>query len=502
MNSRRNFLKNIALTAGAASIIPFQQTTASVLDLSVEEAGSIDDLKSVLVTGKVVARGKGIANVVVSDGYQVAKTDATGRYSFQSAFQAQFVFISLPAGYMIEKQRNGSADFYKKIEKQKNTYSHNFVLEPTKESDHKHHFIVWADPQIQKEEEAELLLSETVPDTIETIKQLNSAHVFGVGCGDLIWDQHQLSAKYNQAVQQTNIPFFQVFGNHDADLEQRSDEKSATTFSAMYGPQYYSFNRGLVHYVVLNDVFFIGKEKEYIGYITENQLAWLEQDLQVVPKGSTVVVFQHIPSFTRHFERYPEEKSLGAMVSNRKYLYKLLEPYQAHLMSGHTHFNENVILAENLYEHCHGTVCGAWWSGPICQDGTPSGYGVYQVEGNDISWYYKGTGLSKEIQFRVYKKGEHPDYPSNWSVNIWNWDEHWKAIWLEDGVEKGALVQVRAKDPLSMQLHEGPKLPVKRKWVEPGLTDHMFLFHPSEQAKVITVVVTDRFGNKYTEVIT
>lgn len=502
MNSRRKFLKNVALTAGAVSILPLQQTTAGILDSSAVTGGYTDELKSVGITGRVTARGKGLPNVVVSDGYQVVQTDATGSYSFQSAFQSQFVFLSIPAGYVIEKQANGSALFFQKIKKQNQTSTHHFTLDPVKESDHKHHFIVWADPQIQKEEEAEQLLNETVPDTQATIKQLNSPHVFGVGCGDLIWDQHQLSAKYNQAVQQTGIPFFQVFGNHDADLEQRSDEKSATTFTEMYGPQYYSFNRGLVHYVVLNDVFFIGKDKEYIGYITENQLAWLEQDLAFVPLGSTVVVFQHIPSFTRHFERYPEEKSLGAMVSNRKYLYKLLEPYHAHLMSGHTHFNENVIVNENLYEHCHGTVCGAWWSGPICQDGTPSGYGVYEVNGKELSWYYKGTGLSKETQFRVYKKGEHPDFPSNWSVNIWNWDEQWKAIWLEDGVEKGALVQVRAKDPLSIQLHEGPKLPVKRKWVEPGLTDHMFLFHPSDQAKSITLEVTDRFGNTYTEVIT
>lgn len=502
MNSRRNFIKNVALTAGAASILSFQQTTAGILATSSVAGESTDELKSVGVTGRVTSRGKGLSHVVVSDGYQVVQTDATGSYSFQSAFQSQFVFISIPAGYVIEQQTNGSALFFQKINKHQNSSRHDFVLEPVKESDHKHHFIVWADPQIQKEEEAEQLLNETVPDTLATIKQLNSPHVFGVGCGDLIWDQHQLSAKYNQAVQQTTIPFFQVFGNHDADLEQRSDEKSATTFTELYGPQYYSFNRGLVHYVVLNDVFFIGKEKEYIGYITENQLAWLEQDLAVVPHETTVVVFQHIPSFTRHFERYPEEKSLGAMVSNRKYLYKLLEPYHAHLMSGHTHFNENVVLTDNLYEHCHGTVCGAWWSGPICQDGTPSGYGVYEVNGKELSWYYKGTGLSKETQFRVYKKGEHPDFPSNWSVNIWNWDEEWKAIWLEDGVEKGALVQVRAKDPLSIQLHQGPKLPVKRKWVEPGLTDHMFLFCPSDQAKNITIMVTDRFGNSYTEVIT
>ena len=189
------------------------------------------------------------------------------------------------------------------------------------------------------------------------------------------------------------------------------------------------------------------------------------------------------------------------MVSNREYLYEVLKPYNAHLMSGHTHFNENIEIESNIFEHCHGTVCGAWWSGPICQDGTPSGYGVYTVEGNDIKWYYKGTGLPKEEQFRVYKKGENPEYLDNWSVNIWNWDDKWNAVWLEDGVEKGNLVRVRAKDPLSVKLHGGAQLPARRKWVEPILTDHMFLFRPSEDAKQITIVVTDRFGNTFTEIL-
>ncbi len=499
MNSRRNFIKNVVLTAGGISIFSAQDAAANIL--ATNQTNPSETLKSVTIAGKVTSKGKGLANVIVSDGFNVVQTDKSGNYKFQSSNQAIFVFISLPSGYKIDQQKNGSADFFKKIDKNKSVNTCNFDLSKLKDSDINHHFLVLADPQIQKEDEAEMLLTETVPDVVETIKHLNSTNVFGVGCGDLIWDRHDLSQKYNQAVQNTQIPFFQVFGNHDADLEQRSDELSTTTFSSMYGPQYYSFNRGLVHYVVLDDVFFIGRDKQYIGYITESQLAWLEKDLSFVPKGSTVVVFQHIPSFTRHFERYPQEKSLGAMVSNREYLYEVLKPYNAHLMSGHTHFNENIEIESNIFEHCHGTVCGAWWSGPICQDGTPSGYGVYTVEGNDIKWYYKGTGLPKEEQFRVYKKGENPEYLDNWSVNIWNWDDKWNAVWLEDGVEKGNLVRVRAKDPLSVKLHGGAQLPARRKWVEPILTDHMFLFRPSEDAKQITIVVTDRFGNTFTEIL-
>ncbi len=59
----------------------------------------------------------------------------------------------------------------------------------------------------------------------------------------------------------------------------------------------------------------------------------------------------------------------------------MLEPFNAHLISGHTHENEHVFEG-GIHEHIHGAVCGAWWSGPICYDGTPNGYGVYEIKGN------------------------------------------------------------------------------------------------------------------------
>ena len=58
----------------------------------------------------------------------------------------------------------------------------------------------------------------------------------------------------------------------------------------MYGPAYYSYNVGEVHYAVLNDNYYIGRDWYYIGYLEERQLAWLERDLSFVPAGTTVVV--------------------------------------------------------------------------------------------------------------------------------------------------------------------------------------------------------------------
>lgn len=74
---------------------------------------------------------------------------------------------------------------------------------------------------------------------------------------------------------------------------------------------------------------------------------------QVTP-GSTVVVAMHIPTYSREARRkeWGKESTMKVM-NNRSHLYELLKPYNTHIMSGHEHYNENYVLADNLYEHVH-----------------------------------------------------------------------------------------------------------------------------------------------------
>lgn len=121
--------------------------------------------------------------------------------------------------------------------------------------------MVLADPQIQNAYEVEQFLTVAMPDVKKTIESIESSNVFGIGCGDLVFDRLELFKDYNEGIKSTGVPFFQVLGNHDMDLGVRSDEMTTSTFNQLFGPQYYSFNRGDVHYVVLDDVFFIGVDK-------------------------------------------------------------------------------------------------------------------------------------------------------------------------------------------------------------------------------------------------
>lgn len=492
--NRRNFLRTLGLTGVTIGLnLPTSEANAQV-----SPRIPVTDLSSIKVTGTVKANGKGVARVAVSDGVNVSLTDNRGAYTLITNSSSEFVFISVPKGYMFNNE-SGITRFYQKIVPRSNVLRADFELTPLTADDSKHTFIVWADPQIQNAEDAKLLNSTSAPDTKQLVATYGpKALVHAFGCGDLVWDKFELFTDYKQALAQVGVPFFQVIGNHDMDLDARTDDYSAKTFKEQFGPTYYSFNRGDIHYVVLDDVFFLGTSKKYIGYISERQFAWLEQDLAQIQPGSTVVVAVHIPVNTGVKRRNPtEDEPIGGVVSNRKELYRILKPYKAHIMSGHTHFNEKVFEGDNIIEHVHGTVCGAWWTGPICYDGTPNGYGVYEVDGSDIKWYHKAVGKERDHQFRIYPVGAVKQKPEYFSVNVWNWDPEWKVEWLENGQPKGEMYRDVAFDPLSVELHLGAEKPAKRAWVDPVLTDHMFFAKPSSLSSTVTIQVTDRFKNVY-----
>ena len=492
MFKRREFIKSIGLTT--AGYFTLGENVLGKVQKN-QAAAALLGFYPIRIRGKVFSGGIGISNVVVSDGRVVVQTNGSGEYELISGSDREFVFVSQPSGFEIKRLPNGSSSIFKQIEKTGKDLTLNFELARTESSDEQHHFLLLSDTQIQNEYEANQLLTVSVPDVVKTIQSLNDPNVFGIGCGDLVFDKLELFKEYNQSIQAYDIPFFQVIGNHDMDFGVRSDAWTGSTFKGHFGPTYYSWNRGEIHYVVLDDVFYLGAGTKYIGHLPEEQLAWLEQDLSFVEKGRTVVISLHIPTYTGAITRYPKNDPLGGTVSNREYLYRMLEGYQAHILSGHTHFNDNMIQG-NIYEHCHGTVCGAWWSGPICHDGTPSGYAVYEASGSELRWKYKGTGMEITEQFRVYPKGYHTDFPDYFSLNCWNYDPKWEISWYENGIKVGAPKKIVAVDPWSVELHTGPTLPARRTWVEPQLTDHLFFFQPNSTENLVVEVI-DRFGNKY-----
>lgn len=469
--------------------------------------GGIGRLKTGTIYGQVTNDETGIPGVVISDGYNTTKTNKSGNYQLELNDSAEFVFISLPAGYEIPNS-NGIARFYRPVKTKDIIRPLNFDLQRNELDDTQHAFIVWADPQVKTHEDVDRMLTETTVDAARCIKELGNIPVHGITCGDIVFEKFNLYSDYATAVEKMGVPFFQVVGNHDLDYSASSKSLSDDQFEAAFGPTYYSFNRGKIHYVVLNDVLFKADDeafknttRKYMGYISEEQINWLKKDLRYVPKGTTLVISVHIPTYKIEYLKSTYRKEFEtATVVNRDELYKLIKNYKVHIMSGHTHYNE-VVELENRLEHNHAAVCGAWWVGDICTDGTPNGYGIYSVDGDNISWHFEPTKGDKRYQLRIYPAGSDADHPDEIIANVWNWDPGWKVEWIEDGIKKGEMKKYIGTDPLAYKNMHGPDLPIKKGSLEPTLTEHIFSAKPSSKAKKVTVEVTDRFGNKYSESI-
>lgn len=493
---RRAFIQRTAAGAAAIALPDFVlRDPYARLPASWRRAGP-----TVRVTGRVAAAGVGLRNVAVSDGLTVAATDAAGRFTLLADSAQPFVFISTPSGYRVPVSTTGTAVVHRPLAPDaRGEMRAEFSLERLASGDDDHAFLVLADTQTQNAFEVGRLHAETVPDVQRTVASLGQQPMFGVACGDIMFDDLTLYPEYERAVKAMGVPFFQVVGNHDLLFDVAGDVASTGTFERHFGPRYYSFDRGQVHYVVLDDVFWHGRG--YIGYVEESQQKWLAADLARIERGRTVVVLLHIPPLsTRETRMTGGAADTGGSVTNRQSLYRLLEPYRAYVLSGHTHEHERH-RDGGVRHHVHGTVCGAWWSGDICWDGTPNGYAVYEVRGSELRWRYKATGRPTQHQMRLYRPGAEPSAPGDVVANVWDADETWTVTWYENGERRGLMSRRLAFDPLSVEQHTGPDKPPRRAWVEPTRTNHMYFAAITPGTREVRVEAKDPWGRMYGETL-
>lgn len=452
--------------------------------------------RTITLRGRVTASGKGVAGVPVTDGRTIVRSDARGYYRLTSDSDAEFVYLSLPDGYAIPTEE-GTPVLYRTIVADRRQ-RYDFTLERTRTDATRHRLIVIADPQVYFESELDSVrraaadIRRTAADGMQTL---------GVVCGDIIGDitrRPSLFEPVRAAIATSGVPFFYVVGNHDMDLGVRTSERSKASFKSHFGPTYYSFDRGRIHYVVLDDNFYIGRSYLYVGYLDERQLRWLEQDLSAVEAGRTVVVCMHIPSWSRPARRgeWGKEQS-NKVLNNRRALYDLLKPYNAHILSGHEHYNENYRPVGHVFEHVHAPLSTLFWQTPWSMDGVPAGYGVYEIAGDSISWYYKAVDYDRSRQFNAYGVGADSHKPDAVTVNVWNRDSAWEVLWYENGVLRGPMTPYTGYDE---SIYDYVKCFGDRfvyPYIGADLTEHLFFARPSAPDADIRIEVRDRFGRVF-----
>ena len=204
---------------------------------------------------------------------------------------------------------------------------------------------------------------------------------------------------YKELMKNFPCPVFNVIGNHDNDPKVVGDYFTELPFKQHIAPTYYSFNIGDVHYIVLDndqyDNYNGGSRIERIGLLGDSdpqkwQMAWVAEDLKYVDKSKKIVVAMHAPMTSAGLNPI-------VTLSGGNDLLGLLQGYQVEFLTGHTHTNHHAKIAEGVREHNVAAVCGTWWFNvksanggadyDLCKDGSPTGYGVFKLNGTAVQWY-------------------------------------------------------------------------------------------------------------------
>lgn len=504
------------------------------------------------VYGIVSSAGVGVENVVVSDGAEVTVTNEKGIYQLKSAKKWGYVFISVPSGYEVpsvgvlpqfHRALKNSADVVERAD---------FKLEKVDGQDSYKIFML-GDMHLANRTGDLGQFAQFTSDLTDYMTRHKGEKMYALTLGDMTWDLYWYSNSYyfpqylntvNSQIK--NLQIFHTMGNHDNDFQTRSDYDAAVKYVDQICPTYYSFNIGKVHYVVMDDIdcssYDGSTSRNYVKSLSAEQLDWLAKDLSHVDKTTPVVVAMHAQVF------YPTTSGfkIDHDPVNTLRLFDILDGYTVRFVTGHTHklFNVTpdapIVDGHNFREYNSGSVCASWWwSGNLTPgihigtDGTPGGYGIWDVTGTDFQCLYKSTGWPEEYQFRSYdlnnvhfSMADVPLMPSDISasvknaymqyvnaypqnndnevlINIWNWNSDWTLSVVDENRKTLPYTEVWAYDPLHIAA-----LSVKRfnnaglKSTPSFITDkftHFFKVKADDADTDLVITVKDEFGNEWTE---
>lgn len=524
--------------------------TFGTITLNVEADTSIDEIEGMTIKGMVSCEGKGVAGVVVSDGVEVTTTNENGIYYLPSAKETGMVFISVPSGYEVNTDGNNPM-FYQTLSNANEVDRKDFSIVKCENNDYV--LMAFADMHLaNRNNDLSQFTSGFLRDVNSLIEDYKSQgkKVYGLTLGDQSWDQYWYSNKFAmpnamEYISKIDCTVFNCMGNHDNDPYDTDDWLASLEYRENAGPTYYSFNIGKVHYVVLDDIQYLNTgasdgvigERNYNGYIVAQQLEWLKKDLATLTDKSTpIVVAMHIPLHSNSTLDANGNQVDKISLRNGSDFLSVLEGYtNVRILSGHTHINYTGIQNNSTVKEWNiGAVCATWWwtgksgyaDNHICKDGAPGGYGVLEVNGPDMTTYYKSIGFEREYQFRTYDLNEvyisAAEFAPNASdeqlasyvatygrkssnnevlINVWSFGEGWKVEVEEDGKHL-EVKRVAVKDPLHIISYEAKRLDVGSTPTASFVTcntAHMFKVAASSATSTLSVKVTDNFGRVYTE---
>lgn len=467
---------------------------------------------------------QGIAEVRVSNGREIVTTDDQGRYELP-VDDDTIIFAIKPRNWMTPVDENQLPQFYY-VHKPNGSPDLRYAgVEPTgplpesidfplyeREEPDTFSALLFGDTQSRNLKELEYMAHDVVEQVIR-----EDAHgaSFGVTLGDIVFDDLSVLEPHNKVIGLIGIPWYNVIGNHDLNYDAEDDHHSDETFEQFYGPAYYSFDHGPVHFMVLDDVVWVGPEEgkrgHYFGGLGEEQMEFIRNDLAMIPDDQLVVLMMHIPL---------------VQVEDRQELYELIEERPASLsISAHRHFHEHRLIGEEdgwlgPERHHHVinvTVCGSWWGGAADErgiphatmsDGAPNGYSIFTFDGQNYGIEFRAANRPADYQMAIHAPEAIMPREAVTTVvmaNIFNGSEE-SVVEMRVGDDQPwrRMEQITAPDPAFLQMKDQEKSspPSKRVRLPAAhATNHMWrgMLPPglSEGTHRIEVRTVDMFGKEH-----
>jgi len=372
-------------------------------------AGASQDVSGVVfldrnANGRRDSGEPGVAGVAVSDQDTVVVTGADGTYRLRAGGH-DLLYVSVPNGYRCV------GPFWRTTEQAARDGAFALASTPARTT---FRFVHASDTHISPQNASRTQALRAMVDSI--------APAFAIITGDLVRDAlrvgeaeargyYDLFAKERAAFK---TPVYTTPGNHENfGIETRLSKVSPShplfgkaMYRSYFGPDYYSFNVGGVHFISLNTVDIHGEgsgetyQGWYYGHVDSLQLRWLERDLATVPAGVPVITFNHIPFYTtvdqlHGFDDGPPaptvidlgtKKVFRHVVSNGDTVLAILAKHNHVIaLGGHVHIRETILYQREgqvtRFENSAATV------GPTPGGGRvfPSGFSVYEVANGRVS---------------------------------------------------------------------------------------------------------------------
>ncbi len=359
-----------------------------------------------------------IPGVLVSNQQEVVRTDREGRYRIP-VDDDTIIFVVKPRGWQTPLDEENVPRFYY-IHKPNGSPpvryrgvpptgplppSIDFPLVPQRESD-RFTVLVFGDTQPRDLTEVHYIARDVVNELVGTKEA-----VFGVVLGDVVFDDLTVFVPLRQVLAKVGIPFYYVLGNHDMNFDSPDDRYSDETWERVFGPNYYAFQYGHTHFLVLDNVVWFSAQGNQRGFyragLGERQLEFIHNYLRYVPKSDFIVLLMHIPLW-----ELPAEE--------RQALFDALAPFPNTLsFSAHTHIQMHRFFTEadgwkgrTPHHHINAvTVCGSWWTGapdPLgiphttMRDGAPNGYLWLDLNRNRYRVRYQASRRAPTYQMNIY----------------------------------------------------------------------------------------------------